>query len=138
MEEVRDALLATKRTKTQQRLAITAMWVEMYGAPPSDERFLRLTTREALEHIAIKQALEEWKKKQRSGADPDAPHHQYDTSEEAQSVADSPHWTGDAELDAIEAEETDPTRSGNLLDEFREWQQMKLGAVKKPKRKRRA
>ena len=93
---------------------IRLMWAAKFNLPPNDARLLRVTPREAIEHLNGLAALEQLAADRagkrmpgRSGA--------MDTQtrfdEEAQSFADSPHYTGDPEWDALEDQETDVTRS---------------------------
>lgn len=96
--------------------------METFNAPPSDERFSRLTVREAMEQILLHQALVEWRGEQRGrSVDDDTPQASVRTDEEAQKIASSPHWTGDPELDAIEAEETSHDRDVDFLKEYQDW-----------------
>ena len=99
--------------------------METFNAPPSDERFSLLTVREAMEQILLHQALTEWRAEQRGSRrlDDDSPQASYRTDEEAQRIASTPHWTGDPELDAIEAEETSSTKDDDIdfLKEYQDW-----------------
>lgn len=116
--------------------------MEEFRLPPSDERFSRLTRREVLEQLALAQVIRDWREAQRKGhaGTPDNPSRSYQTDKEAQKLADTPHYTGDPEFDAVEAQETDPTKGGNLLDEYREWMEDKrrraAGLKRKAKRAR--
>jgi len=97
---------------------------------------LRATVRELFEHIAYKQAVREWRDSQRKdpfGDDDITPI--YRSDEEAQKLVDTPVWTGDPELDAIEARETDPLKMGNLVEEYNEWIQQKKASAARRARK---
>ena len=110
--------------KTHQEETIKLMWAAKFNLPPNDERLLRVTAREALEHIngmiAIDQIMAE-RVKERTQYDVERAHfekHGLDLppkietkmGKEAQAVADAPHLTGDPEWDALELAETDPTK----------------------------
>lgn len=94
--------------------------MEEFKLPPSDERFSSLTAREALEQLQLAQAVKDWKKGRRSTDEKS-----WQADEKSALIADTPHWTGDPELDAIEAQETNPAKGGNLIKEYEEWQREK-------------
>lgn len=97
------------------------MWSEKFNLPPNDERLLRLRVSEAIEQVLALEAIG----LQRSEAAERAAFHsvalaggdttpfvkkEVRTDDEARSIADTPHLTGDPEWDAIELEMTDPNR----------------------------
>ena len=105
--------------------AIRYLWAAKFNLPPNDERCLRATAREALEHIngmiAIEQIRADHSKRRDSAAEVEraqleamglSPQARIETKTgaDARAIADKPHLTGDPEWDALELAETDPTR----------------------------
>lgn len=89
--------------------------METFRLPASDERFLRLTTLEALEQVMLVTAVGEWRaelRKRRQGAHYDDTRFESEvevkTDEEAADLADTAHLDGDPENDEIELAETAP------------------------------
>ena len=102
---------------------VKLLWVEKFNRPPNDGRLLSLTLREAAEQVFEQTAFSSYMKKRAGQKAPAwrdvdewaAPEVETVTGEEAERIADVPHLTGDAEWDAVELAETDPTRA--LLSE---------------------
>ncbi len=110
-----------KRLKKDPIFFLKTMWSEKFNLPPNDERLLQLRPAEVIEQVLALEALA----LQRSDAAERAAFHaaylagmdtsgyvkkEVRTDEEARSIADKPHLTGDPEWDAIELEMTDPNR----------------------------
>lgn len=111
----------TKRLHSDPVEMISTLWSETFNLPQNDERLLSLTPTEALRQVNARVALAnlrsaaaERARDQRdalNGIDePIKPKVETKTDEAAQRLADTPHLTGDPELDAIELAETDPSR----------------------------
>lgn len=88
--------------------------METFSLPANDERFLRLTTSEALEQVLLIAAARSWRAKQKRRAGngkyddtiPFEPDAEITTGSDAEAVADTPLLTGDVENDRIELAET--------------------------------
>lgn len=96
--------------------------------PGTVERFLALTPREAVEEITLYQAMMEYRAKvseSYKNHDENNPYVEHNTDEDAREAADTPIDTGDPELDAIEAAETDPDRDVNWLEEYKRYKGLK-------------
>lgn len=101
--------------------------METFNLPDSDERFLRLTAREAMEQILLKRAisahLQDLKKAAEAPDEGEDPQREVRTDEEGQQLADTPHLTGDPEFDAIELSEAGDVRSTDYLEEWKAYTQ---------------
>lgn len=86
--------------------------METFLLPANDERFLRLTTNEALEQVMLVAAVKEWRadliKKRKSPYydDIDEVDAEITTGEDGAAVADEANLLGDEENDEIELAET--------------------------------
>lgn len=93
---------------------VKLLWVERFNLPPNDARLSSLTLREAAEQVFEQRAfglfMDKRAEKDKDRFDEDDPFFETRTDEEARTLADTPHLTGDPEWDAIELAETDPTR----------------------------
>jgi len=108
-------------------MLLATVWSQTFQLPPNDERYLRLSVREAIEQILLrrtllaKQAQAQEKAmadllaaRRHAAPDPFSPEHEADVriadDAAAADIADTPRLTGDPEWDAIELAETDPDR----------------------------
>ena len=97
---------------------IKAMWADCFTLPQNDPRLLDLTAQDALRQIFEIEVLERRRadavaratKARRHNHDADAPESEVLRDEGAAKLADTPHLTGDAEWDAVELSETDPSK----------------------------
>ena len=76
------------QTPDQMRRKVQLLWAHRYGLPPNDERFYRLTLREAIEDVIAWGAVEDFHKNPTQTID-----------------ATQPILTGDPEWDRMELEE---------------------------------
>ncbi len=113
------------KTQAEMEQRLRLRLAKMFSLPPNDERFLRLTVREAAEVVTGMEQLEAERLdevdkvfgprgRRRSPivmgeefSHPDGAQ-EVRTDEAARALADTPHLTGDAEWDAMELEATDP------------------------------
>lgn len=115
MERIRSQAEIKKSLQEKRDLteSVKLLWAERFNLPPNDGRLLSLSIREAIEQVngiaAIREHIADHTKRPRSFDDQRVEVRERE-GDEAKAVADVPHLTGDPEWDAIELEETDPTR----------------------------